>query len=278
MHLIKLIVGDWSGDGHRQCDTFVIESEFSPEKINKAYGKATKILGFDLIEEVCAEYEESTLDPEVMAKMRCNGIDPDDYAETYDNKTVIWESCRYADLYLRIVKLGDPSFEFIKIQEECWSIHIGGYGAVRMNEKLTKLQSLLDERKIREEKLNAAARDYFTDKSIPLQERWDLFCDSKLGGEKDYIYHFEALSDFGAPTYNAVEDSWLRGGTQRHESIEIQYLVENLDYLIGKGFAVKQWDSGRETTPIEVVLTRAHVDALMEECLEENLSSFRLDW
>ena len=55
---INLIVGDWSGDGHTVTETVTISSNCSVDSIRLAYKEGSEILGFDLSETVCREFED----------------------------------------------------------------------------------------------------------------------------------------------------------------------------------------------------------------------------
>lgn len=131
--IISLVMGDWSGDGHSKTDTVVIKSNLTVPEITKAYKKASKKLGFDLIKEVAADYQDNNLSKDNMQALIKNGFSgelEDDEEEDNGGKGgyFLWTDS-FLDIYLFIVKLGDPNFEYAILQGELNpSINIGGYG------------------------------------------------------------------------------------------------------------------------------------------------------
>jgi hypothetical protein len=128
MSRIKLVIGDWSCDGHEKSDDYYIESNLSKKEIEKAYKKGTKLLGFDFSEEIAECYEDSTLPKDKWEKFKelgyTGGFDSEDQAD--ENGVNIWLE-EFLDLYLFIIQLGNPDFKYELVEEED-TIHIGGYG------------------------------------------------------------------------------------------------------------------------------------------------------
>ena len=125
--IVKLVIGDWSGDGHCQSATVIIDSNFSKLDIEKSYIKGSQIIGFDLIEDVCEEYEDSLIPHEVIVKCKIQGMKLEDFFDEYDEEYNFrdWTD-GFAKLYLFIVKLGDPDFRYTETKLE--TVNIGGYG------------------------------------------------------------------------------------------------------------------------------------------------------
>ena len=127
---ITIVVGDWSGDGHSQSDTYVVESNLDKPSIERAYRIATRQLGFDLIKDVCEAYEENKIAEEVYEKLVENGINIDGLAKEdeldcdyYGMTPDIW-----LKLYLDVVKLGNPELQYSILNDHNEELHIGGYG------------------------------------------------------------------------------------------------------------------------------------------------------
>lgn len=116
MHKIKIQLGDWSGDGHMQHKDVIINSNKPIKDLEKAYKIAKKESGIDL-ENVCRDYEDNCLQPEVWAKLKELG-----WASSWDEKGIKrFEDDGYdklrmdldlmTDLILWFFKLGDSELE-----------------------------------------------------------------------------------------------------------------------------------------------------------------------
>lgn len=129
-NLIKLVVGDWSHDGHNQTDSVQILSNLSKNSINRAYENGSYKIGFDFKNSICVEYEDNSLCKEKLNILLDHGLWPDD-AESLkkDEEELYLDSDQFIDIYLFIAKLGDSGFKYKIINyEENPSINIGGYG------------------------------------------------------------------------------------------------------------------------------------------------------
>jgi len=60
MERFKLILGDWSDDGHGKTETFIVESNKPVDEAREAYFEAVKKTGIDFGEQVCRDYEDNT--------------------------------------------------------------------------------------------------------------------------------------------------------------------------------------------------------------------------
>jgi hypothetical protein len=68
-HIINIVMGAPSNDGHGRTDFITIETNFSKEAIVKAYTQGTEILGVDFINSVCAEYEDCQIQFSLLEKL-----------------------------------------------------------------------------------------------------------------------------------------------------------------------------------------------------------------
>jgi hypothetical protein len=57
MMLFNIEIGDWSGDGHDQSQTFLCRADATIQCLREAYFKVQSVIGIDLTE-VCGEYGE----------------------------------------------------------------------------------------------------------------------------------------------------------------------------------------------------------------------------
>ncbi len=127
IYKVKLVVGDWSKDGHNQSDDFYVESNLSAKEIETAYKKGTKKVKFDLCKNVASNYEDNILPKKFLDTLVSLGfnLNPEDLDEIPEGISLFPEV--FSDIYLFIVKLGNPNFEY-KWTECSDEIHIGGYG------------------------------------------------------------------------------------------------------------------------------------------------------
>lgn len=123
-HLVSLVVGDWSYDGHNQTESFTIKSNLTGRQIEKAYAEGAKRLGVDLKKQVACEYEDPKIHKDVLQKFFEEEI-PEEFAD-HDGDTYYLDPQSYAELYLLTVMVGDPKFEYEVASVA--SIGVGGYG------------------------------------------------------------------------------------------------------------------------------------------------------
>lgn len=142
-HDVTLVLGDWSDDGHGKTDIVIINSNLDAKELMTAYKKASKKLKFNFINDVATEYEDSLLPREGLQTLIDNGLDLKTVFDTdYDLKEAqkvlegkeseedgvsLWTDS-YTAIFLFIVKLGNPEFEFRFTDSEESQINIGGYG------------------------------------------------------------------------------------------------------------------------------------------------------
>jgi len=139
--MMTLVLGDWSGDGHGQMDKINILSNLDKKEVLKSYKKGSKILGFNFIDDVCADYEDTFLPKKHLESLIEQGFKFANLS-SYDKKNLkecLEEDCdgngfsiwidHYTDIFLFVVKLGNKDFEYEVLKEElCPTINIGGYG------------------------------------------------------------------------------------------------------------------------------------------------------
>lgn len=124
---INLVVGDWSCDGHNKFDYIAINSNVDVETIKEAYKKGTKIVGFDWSKEVAAKYEDNTVCAEIVKKLKDHGHEGF-YEENDDGTATIYEADDFAQTYMFIACIGDPSIVWSFTEMKKHQINIGGYG------------------------------------------------------------------------------------------------------------------------------------------------------
>jgi len=128
-HTINLVLGDYSHDGHSRTDTVTIISNLEKKDVVKAYKKGCEKVGFNLTDDVCADYEDMAMPAEIAEKLKAAGIDPNDFVEVLDeNLSFDYNGGAFAELWLRIAQLGNPDFKYKVTEDESPNINIGGYG------------------------------------------------------------------------------------------------------------------------------------------------------
>lgn len=116
--LVKLVVGDWSNDGHGNTRDIVYEVNTTARQMDQAHEQGAKAIGVAW-EKVCEDYQDHTVPDDVMAKLKKHGIELPDECIGPDEFAWVW---------LEIAKIGDPSLD---CQEVYLSNHnIGGYGLI----------------------------------------------------------------------------------------------------------------------------------------------------
>ena len=130
MYTTKLVMGDWSDDGHGKTEDIVIKSNLTSKQLEAAYNKGVKKLGFDFAEVCCADYEDSEVPEEYQEKLLKAGFAdylPEDQLEGGGNWFDDFYTDSYVWVWMFIAYLGDPKLVWEKAKEVN-SINIGGYG------------------------------------------------------------------------------------------------------------------------------------------------------
>lgn len=130
MYTTKLVMGDWSDDGHGKTEDIVIKSNLTSKQLEAAYKKGVKKLGFDFSEVCCADYEDSEVPEEYQEKLLKAGLAdylPEDQLEGDGNWFDDFYTDHYMWVWMFIAHLGDPSLVW-ENAKEVNSINIGGYG------------------------------------------------------------------------------------------------------------------------------------------------------
>ena len=100
-------LGDPSGDGHANTSEYHMVSNYSAKEIDKAYKKATEILGFNFVEKVGSDYEDNELrEPYFSILVEKGIIKKEDYE--YDGKTLLdtyLDESNFIDIFKNICKL-----------------------------------------------------------------------------------------------------------------------------------------------------------------------------
>jgi hypothetical protein len=146
--IVKLVVGDWSHDGHEKTESHVFE--ISTDNLNRDYALGVDILEIEhgttirnSLSILCSDYVDDTLPVELRNKLRKSGINFEEmgdaavlgkwcwdkekgvsgYIETEDGTMSV---DTFVNLYFQIARLGNPLLTWKPLDGE--TINIGGYG------------------------------------------------------------------------------------------------------------------------------------------------------
>ncbi len=135
MQEFRLVLGDWSDDGHGKCDSFFYRIHWCTEAMEAAHAKGCATLGFDPHSKFCKDYEDSLVPIEEFEKLKAHGVLNDKDLEEIDIETDVaadypgasFHPQAWANLYMAIAALGEPNFTYVQTIPKN-KVRIGGYG------------------------------------------------------------------------------------------------------------------------------------------------------
>jgi len=134
-HILSLIIGDESDDGHGKRDTYVIESNLSREEIQAAYTRALSEFDAGCLTTVAEDYEDCSLSATQLFAMRRIGYRVQnmywwqEFKEDWGRgQTPFITADEFVDLFLTIVRAGDSNFVYKRLSSADTELFIGGYG------------------------------------------------------------------------------------------------------------------------------------------------------
>jgi len=139
VYLIEFPIGDWSKDGHSKCDNYLIKSEKPVQDVREAHFRAPDALGFE-IGTICGEYDERSLETEVVDKLREIGYDFESFGKEIDEDgNPDWlSSDQVVDIWTYLLNHIDPSLNlerlvgatvnFYGVDEQKRHLKVPGYG------------------------------------------------------------------------------------------------------------------------------------------------------
>lgn len=135
----RIVIGDWSDDGHCQKEYYSFECNAEKEDIRKAYKQAAKKSGIALhtdyrkkVRAICNAYQDSVIDDEAIEALKSIGVDFKNI--TIEENNIYPEGL--AILFFEMVRTQLPNFEY-KLVDEVLTIngfwqkdfnHMIGYG------------------------------------------------------------------------------------------------------------------------------------------------------
>jgi hypothetical protein len=133
-NIIKLMMGDWSGDGHKGTYDFYIKTNFSRNEVVEAFERGVTKIDFN-ITEFCSEFEDNSLTKEQFEHLVDCGFPEYGcwYYKWFKNEgrldEIDWVALsqeEFAEIYCFTVRQGNPEFRYVRLEHN--SIDIGGYG------------------------------------------------------------------------------------------------------------------------------------------------------
>lgn len=126
MYKIRFPVGDWSGDGHTQCEWYIVESNKPLDDVRKAHFDATEKLGID-IGSICRNYEEDLLPKDIeekLAKLNCGVINDirKSYGKELSEEAIRLEPDDMIEIWLFILMKAGDNLELKIIEDDIPSI------------------------------------------------------------------------------------------------------------------------------------------------------------
>lgn len=138
-HEFSMPIGDWSDDGHGQCEYYIFKSNKPIEAVREAHFKIKEATGID-IEKICDRYQESTIKPDVMEQLKSLHFDfenkegDEDFSDNHpypQGMARLWAFLlQKADLELILEQVEDnrPMLVFYGFDEKKRHISGPGYG------------------------------------------------------------------------------------------------------------------------------------------------------
>lgn len=105
MFSFKMMVGDWSNDGHGQCVDFVVSSNKPVEHVREAHYLIRETTGIDM-ETLCNEYDDSSIPDDVADKLEALGF----HFEA-PCSTVCPSPKEFASLWVFLLQKADPELQ-----------------------------------------------------------------------------------------------------------------------------------------------------------------------
>ena len=108
LYKYRFPVGDWSDDGHGKCDYFIVSGDKPVEEVGRAHNSCIDVLGFH-IGDICSNYEESDLRPNIQDILSERGFDLDKFDQDEDGEVNLGCTDQLVELWIDILNYLDPT-------------------------------------------------------------------------------------------------------------------------------------------------------------------------
>lgn len=109
----KLPIGDWSQDGHRQCEYYIVESNKPIDAVREAHFNIMAKTGID-INSICSCTEEDQIDEDLMEMLKSMGFTP---SNRYGDETILCAD-DMAEIWILLLMKADPTLDLTIIVED----------------------------------------------------------------------------------------------------------------------------------------------------------------
>lgn len=124
MFKFRMIIGDWSGDGHEKTEEFIVSSNLPVDAVREAHYKIYDKTGIN-IEEICSGYEEDELSPETVAQLRNMGF----YFKNQTGMGIeVMTPLEIMRIWLFLLRQADPSIDIEISSDEIPNFQFFGFG------------------------------------------------------------------------------------------------------------------------------------------------------
>lgn len=120
MSLISFPIGDWSKDGHNQCDWYYAETDLDVVAVRKAHRDFKKKYKLE-IGEICHDYEDRILSEDQITVLE-QLVKLDDYFDYNEDHWECWESDALFELWIKLLNIVNPKLNLIQKADDAVSI------------------------------------------------------------------------------------------------------------------------------------------------------------
>lgn len=123
LYIFLMPIGDWSKDGHGQCEYFKIRSNVPVEQVREAHYKIKDVTGIN-IEDICSEYEEDFMTPQEAKALETIGFNVTEIIQSlkdtghYVSDGILLTPENMRDIWMFLLQKTDPSIHLEVIQED----------------------------------------------------------------------------------------------------------------------------------------------------------------
>ncbi len=124
MHTYRVVIGDWSTDGHGRSDDYLVKTSHKQAECQQAYRDAVKASGVALDHQskakiqLCCDFEDSYISAEAIQKLTELGVVWDFLeSELNDDGGVSVGPDEMARLFMEMIRTQIPDFQYRFVKE-----------------------------------------------------------------------------------------------------------------------------------------------------------------
>lgn len=123
MYKFRIIIGDWSEDGHGRSEDFIVSSNLPVEIAREAHYRIKDVTGVD-IENICSEYEEDEIDEETVDVLKGMGFQFENSSGIGDGIVSVSDMAR---LWVFLLQKADPSLNLEIVDDDIPNLQFFGF-------------------------------------------------------------------------------------------------------------------------------------------------------